>query len=80
MKIEIWKKLGGSFAGLGVSSLECAEAMKRLSKIINKACAFRIKYEREARHRRRCILIAFAMSQTCSPKKRHILWNLFRNT
>ena len=76
MKIEMRKKLELSFAAMGVSAQQVAEAMKRLSE----ATGFNAAFERKAAYKRRCILIAFAMSQTCSPKKKFILWNLYKNT
>ncbi len=80
MKIEMWKKLEMSFAACGVTALEVAEAMKRIGTKINEVEEFRMRYEREARHRRRCVLIARALSKAPNREVKRILWKLFLNT
>ncbi len=74
---------------LGVSlksfSTAVEQAVKSTKKLYNALTFYNYfifckKLEIRLAHRRRCVLIAFAMSKTCSPKKKWILWNLFKNT
>lgn len=72
---KMFVELMTSITNFSLSIKQAADATKKLVTLLS------IKeLERKLAHRRRCVLIAFAISQTCSLKKKHILWNLFLNT
>ncbi len=73
MKPKLFIELALSFKAFGLSIQDCGKAFSEYERELDHL------YKNLA-HRKRCVLIAFAMSQTCSPKKKFILWNLFRNT
>ncbi len=76
MKEELFKKLELSFAGVGLTVLQLGEGLTRL----NKSIGFSIDFVRNVTHRKRCVLIALALSKASNHEVKGILWNLFLNT
>ena len=76
MNKELFKKLELSFAAVGLTALQVAEGFTRLSKLTG----FSIDFVGNAPHRKRCVLIALAISKASNYEVKGILWNLFLNT
>ena len=73
MNKEIFKKLGLSFAAVGLTALQFTEVLTRFSKSTS-------DFVRNVTHRKRCVLIALAISKASNYEAKGILWNLFLNT
>ncbi len=87
MKKELFDKLSMSFKAMGMVGLTAAKAGVLLRGLFIQLNShpfyfynqWKEQMIKEHEHRRRCVIIAYALSKTCSPKKKYILWNLFKN-
>jgi hypothetical protein len=79
MKQEVYNKLILSFKAFGISMKEMKEASEVMKKI-SSAFSYNVRLEKKLTHRKRCRVIAFAMSKASNYENKRILWNLFLNT
>ena len=73
MKKELFKKLELSFAAVGLTALQVGDGLTVFSKLTS-------DFVRNVTHRKRCVLIALAISKASNYEVKGILWNLFLNT
>jgi hypothetical protein len=81
MNDERKRQLEMSLRAFGITAKKAGISVRGLGAALRLFPTPAFKYElwADLEHRKKCALIAFAMSQTCSRKKKWILWNLFKN-